>query len=635
MSGRGRGGGGRGAYYKARYGGGGRGRGSNAHNESSEQHASAPPQHSRQTKDWQQLESTLRSIDGAQYGAYKQLLGQYIHSNPRFTLSVDHVQGDAYAAPSRIRVIVPWKETGLPDHYLDSDIRRIALCDFVSRVAGTIIQTKHLDQSVSGTNGGWSGPKGGAFAFCRPGQEILPRTSAMISGNDSIELRLAVSLPAAGRTVLGQAAHKILSTNLTDLIQQSLFHGNLDQKKLAQHVQSAENQDSLRQQLSKMGLIALIANGSILPRASGASQAPMDSAQAIPFQSPKNLEVTITTAAGAVYTGMGIPRGVTLLTGGGFNGKSVLLEALERGVYNHIPGDGREAVVTDPSTVKITAEDGRSVSKTDISPFIAALPGGKDTKAFSTEDASGSTSMAANIQEALEVGCETLLIDEDSSATNLLVRDARMQALIRNEPITPLISKARALYTELGVSTVIVIGGLGDWLAVADRVILLDSYIPRDITSEAQRVVEQFPSEVVQDDHYGSIPRRQLKVDLSGLRTPFAARKTFIALSSQVKDAVDDPSRAESGVDLGGLEQIVEIGQTRTIAVLLQQVAALTEREALTMEEILQKLKQYVGVEETLPMDLVGGELVAVRRFEIAAALARIRGMALRVDVGQ
>jgi hypothetical protein len=363
----------------------------------------------------------------------------------------------------------------------------------------------------------------------------------------------------------------------------------------------------------------------------------MDSTHAVPFRSPKNLEVTITTTSGATYTGMGIQRGVTLLTGGGFNGKSVLLEALERGVYNHIPGDGREAVVTDPSTVKITAEDGRSVSKADISPFIAQLPGGKDTTAFSTEDASGSTSMAANIQEALEVGCKTLLIDEDSSATNLLVRDHRMQALIRNEPITPLISKARALYNDLGVSTVIVIGGLGDWLAVADRVILLDSYIPRDITPEARAVVEKFPSVVTQDEHYGSIPKRpkrQLKVDLSGLRTPHATRKTFIALNSQVKDAVDDPSRAESGVVVGGLEKIVEIGQTRTIAILLQRVAALTQREALTMEEILERLGSVVGVEKSLPGgELVGGELVAVRRFELAAALSRVRGMALRVDV--
>lgn len=547
-------------------------------------------------------------------------------------LSVDHVQSDAYAAPSRIRVIVPWAETGLPKEYLDSEIKRIALCDFVSRVAGSIIQAKHLDQNVGSSNGGWSGPKGGAFSFCMPGQEILPRTSAMISGSESIELRLAVSLPAAGRTVLGQQAFTILSTNLVALTKGSLFHSQLDQGRLAQHIQSAEDQHSLRLQLKQNGLTAFLANGSILPRASGASQKPMDSQTAVLFKSPKEFEVTLATASGRRFTGMGIPNGVTLLTGGGFHGKSVLLAALELGVYNHIPGDGREAVVTEPNSVKVRAEDGRVVSKTDISPFISKLPAGKDTTVFSTEDASGSTSMAANIQEALEVGCTSLLIDEDCSATNLLVRDNRMQALIRNEPITPLISKARSLYDERGVSTIIVIGGLGDWLAVADRVVLMDSYIPKDITSEAKKVVQEFPSVVTQDKTYGSIPKRVLKLDLRATRSPFAPRKGFISMNPQVKDAVDDPSKAESGIDLNWLDQMVEIGQSRLLAVLLQKIATKTEAKALTFDEILRLMEDMIGVDKSLPTSLSGGDLVSVRRFELAAALSRIRGMALRVD---
>lgn len=527
---------------------------------------------------------------------------------------------------------MPWAETGLPNEYLDSEIRRVALCDFVSRIAGSIIQTKHLDHNVGNANGGWSGPKGGAFSFCMPGQEVLPRTSAMISGKESIELRLAVSLPAAGRTVLGQQAHTTLSTNLVALTKGSLFHSQLDQARLAQHIQSAENQHSLRLQLEENGLIAFLANGSILPRASGASQKPMDSRNAVPFQSPKEFEVTMKSASGTKFTGMGIPKGVTLLTGGGFHGKSVLLAALELGVYNHIPGDGREAVVTDPGSVKIRAEDGRVVSKTDISPFISKLPGGKDTTVFSTEDASGSTSMAANIQEALEVGCTTLLIDEDCSATNLLVRDNRMQALIRNEPITPLISKARSLYEERGVSTIIVIGGLGDWLAVADRVVLMESYKPQDITSEAKKVVQDFPSVVNQDETYGSIPKRVLKIDLRATRSPMASRKDFISMNPQVKDAVDDPSKAVNGIELGGLDQIVEIGQSRLLAVLLQRADSATATDAFTFEELLKQMQDLIDTDRPLPTSLVGGDLVAVRPFEFAASLSRIRGMALRVD---
>ncbi|KAF2173890.1 hypothetical protein M409DRAFT_16159 [Zasmidium cellare ATCC 36951] len=632
MSGRGRGGG-RGAYYKEKYGGGrGRGRGVSSSHEFNDSSPQSQQQRPGPPKDWQQLEYHLQGIDGQQYGAYKRLLGKYEHAGPRFTLSVDHVQGDAYAAPSKVRSIVPWSETGFPKEYLDSDVRRIALCDFVSRIAGSIIQAKHLDRNVGNSNGGWSGPKGGAFSICMPGTEILPRTSAVIAGGDSIELRFTVSLPAAGRTILGQQAYQILAVNLVEIVRKALLHANLDQQSLGRHIESAERQESLRSQLSKKGLIAFISNGAVLPRASGASQAPLSGASVVGFRAPAEMEVTLTSSDGQSFTGMGIPKGVTLLTGGGFHGKSTLLEALELGVYNHIPGDGREAVVTDPTAFKIRAEDGRGIASTDISPFIRNLPGGKSTTAFSTEDASGSTSMSANIQEALEAGCKTLLIDEDSSATNLLVRDQRMQTLIRNEPITPLISKVSALYNQHGVSTVIVIGGLGDWLAVANRIIAMDSYVPHDITEKAQGVVRQFPGTIMQDAAYGSLPKRSFRVDLQGLKSPFASRKRFIALRSQIKDAVDDPSQAESGVDLEGLDQIVEIGQSRTIAVLLQRIAGQTGARGLSLGELLKRLEMLIGVDKCSLASLEGGDLVAVRPLELAAALSRLRGAALQVD---
>ncbi|TKA47163.1 hypothetical protein B0A54_02641 [Friedmanniomyces endolithicus] len=440
-----------------------------------------------------------------------------------------------------------------------------------------MIRAKHLDQNVSG-GGGWSGPKGGAFNINSPGQEILPRTSAVTDGNDTIELRFTVSLPAAGRTVLGQQAYQILGVNLVELVEKSLVYANLDQEQLQLHVQTAENQQSLRHQLAEHNLTAFIANGSVLPRASGASETPMDSATVVPFKCPKDLKVELLRADGTEVSGMGVPRGVTLLTGGGFHGKSTLLEAIQLGVYNHVPGDGRELVVTDLKAVKIRAEDGRGVTSVDISPFISNLPGGKDTHHFTTDDASGSTSMAANIQEALEAGCKTLLIDEDSSATNLLVRDQRMQSLIRNEPITPLVAKARALYNHYGVSTIIVIGGLGDWLSVADLVIGLDSYVPRLLTTEAKSVVEKYPSNVQETPDYGSLPNRNLQVDLRGLRAPYAIRKHFIALKPEAKSAVDDPSEAEAGIDLSSLDQLVEIGQARTIAKLLQGIAQRTAK---------------------------------------------------------
>ncbi|KAI5364210.1 Putative ABC transporter, ATPase [Septoria linicola] len=632
MSGRGRG-----AYYRNLYGGRGRGRGSRNNNAAGDDGPAQQNSHeqgaiSGEPKSWQQLQHDLRSIDSQQYGAYKRLYGKYTHVGPRFTLSFDHIQGDSYAAPSRVRSIVPWLETGLPSEYLESDIRRIALCDFVSRVAGSIIQSRHLNENVGNGSGGWSGPKGGAFSICIGGQEILPRTSALITGRETIELRFTVALPAAGRSVLGQQAWQILGINLVDVVKQSLLLTNLDSKRLKKHVSSAEVQHSLRAQLRDRGLVSFIANGAILPRTSGAAQTPMSGAAVVPFQSPNECEVSLVDCNGKSHTGMGVPCGVTLLTGGGFHGKSTLLEAIELGIYNHVPGDGRELVVTDANSVKIRAEDGRSVCKTDISPYISQLPGGKDTTAFASEDASGSTSMAANIQEALEADCKALLIDEDSSATNLLVRDRRMEVLIRNEPITPLITKVRALYKRYGVSTVIVIGGLGDWLSVADTIIALDSYRPRYINSEVEKVLRQYPSSVTEDADYGTIPRRAFRVDLEGLRSPAAMRKKFITMSPQVKDAVDDPSRAESGIDLSGLDQIVEIGQSRSIAQLLLRVATLTGSEALSLAELVDRLDDCVGIHKPLPSKLVGGDQVAVRHFELGATLSRLRGLALRVD---
>ncbi len=297
---------------------------------------------------------------------------------------------------------------------------------------------------------------------------------------------------------------------------------------------------------------------------------------ATPFQSPSESEVTLQLPDGTAIKGMGIPRGITLLTGGGFHGKSTVLEALELGVYDHRPGDGRELVVTNPTAVKIRAEDGRSVTKTDISPFISTLPGGKDTTRFSTDDASGSTSMASSIQEALEVGSKLLLIDEDSSATNLLVRDQRMQVLIKKEPITPFVSKARSLFTDHGVSTIIVIGGLGDWLSVADNVIAMDEYVPHAVTVEAEAVVKQYPSMVNESARYGTLPNRSMQINFSGFRSPYAPRKDFIALRPQTRDAVANPAENESGIDLGGIDQLVEVGQSRMIATLLEKLAEKT-----------------------------------------------------------
>lgn len=233
--------------------------------------------------------------------------------------------------------------------------------------------------------------------------------------------------------------------------------------------------------------------------------------------SPASLSITIQTPNSGTVSGMGIPKGVTLIVGGGYHGKSTLLRALEIGVYNHVPGDGRERVVSNPSAVKIGAEDGRRIEKVNISPFINNLSFGKNTQAFSSENASGSTLQAANIIESLEIGASVILIDEDTSATNFMIRDHRMQELVskEKEPITPFIDKVRHLYTDCGVSTILAIGGAGDYFDVADYVICMVEYTPRDVTGDAKRITDKFVSERISEGgtSFGRILERIPLVD--------------------------------------------------------------------------------------------------------------------------
>ena len=325
-------------------------------------------------------------------------------------------------------------------------------------------------------------------------QEILERTACRLDPKSGdIILRMEIGFPANGRTINAKELEKILFNFVPECVKASLFYKNVDAKRLRSIIDLAEDQQYIREQLSKMGLCAFVANGSILPRESGISPRPMKGG--VSFQSPEELEVTMELPHKGKITGMGIKKGITLIVGGGYHGKSTLLKALELGVYNHIQGDGREYVITDDTAMKIRAEDGRSIQKTDISMFINDLPNGKDTAGFCTEDASGSTSQAANVVESIEAGTSLLLIDEDTSATNFMIRDELMQRVIHRdmEPITPFIERIKELYEDYGISTVIVAGSSGAYFHIADSIIQMDRYVPKDITGYAKKEAESFP----------------------------------------------------------------------------------------------------------------------------------------------
>ena len=431
-----------------------------------------------------ELRALLERIDHRGYPAYKDTKGEY--GFPGYVLSSDHVQGDPFAAPSRVSLRIPGKTAGFPQELYGEKHRRIMLQDYLLRQFARQIDAFSFKAHGSG--------KSGLMSVSRCGQEILERTACRITGQDgSIEVRMEIGFPANGRTVNSGELRKILFEFLPACVEKSFLYRNLRHEILEKNAHLADDQRAIRQQMKERGLVVFVADGSVLPRESGVSQRPMK--DAVLFQAPGSLAVELALPHRGKLRGMGIPQGITMIAGGGYHGKSTLLEAIERGVYDHIAGDGREYVMTEESAVKIRAEDGRSIRNVDISMFITNLPGGKDTHAFYSEDASGSTSQAANVIEACEAGSSLLLIDEDTSATNFMVRDELMQRVISRdkEPIVPFLERVRPLYEEQGVSTILVAGSSGSYFHKADRIIQMDQYRPVDITELAKREAEAFP----------------------------------------------------------------------------------------------------------------------------------------------
>lgn len=432
-----------------------------------------------------ELRDLLRRIDRRSYPAYKDARGEY--SFPGYALSIDHVQGDPFASPSKLSIRVSGKTAAFPKEMYCEEHRRIALQDELTRLFGR--ETMRFSKSRG------SG-KSGSISVSRCSQEVLERTACAVSPDTGdILVRFEVGFPAYGRTINSGELERILFDFLPECVKNSLMCKNLDSKRLRSVMELADDRKYIRDMLPKLGLCAFVANGSVLPRESGVSPRPMK--DGVRFVSPKELEVTLELPHRGKLTGMGIRKGITLIVGGGYHGKSTLLKALEAGVYDHISGDGREYVITDPTAMKIRAEDGRSIKKTDISMFINDLPNGKDTAGFTTEDASGSTSQAANVIEAIEAGSSTLLIDEDTSATNFMIRDELMQRVIHRdmEPITPFIDRIRELYERFGISTIIVAGSSGSYFRVADSIIQMDRYVPKNITEYAKSEAERFSVE--------------------------------------------------------------------------------------------------------------------------------------------
>ena len=561
------------------------------------------------------LRQLLYQINRKSYPAYKQTRGTYAF--PGYVLGIDHVQGDPFAAPSKVSVRVNPRQAGFPQELYHSPETRIALQDHLIRLFHREIDRFNFRAKGSGKSGLIS------ISHCR--QEVLDRTACQIQPETGeVRIRLEVGFPANGRTINSTELTRILFEFLPVCVRESLFYKNLNARELREVRDLAEDQAYIRSELSKRNLTAFVANGSVLPRESGVSPRPMKGA--VPFLSPASLEVTLTLPHKGELTGMGIPRGITLIVGGGYHGKSTLLKALELGVYNHIAGDGREYVITENDGVKIRAEDGRSIKKTDISMFINDLPNRKDTAAFYTEDASGSTSQAANVVEAMETGSRLLLIDEDTSATNFMIRDELMQRVIhRNqEPITPFIERVQWLSREKGISTILVAGSSGSYFHVADTIIQMDHYKPMDITAFARQEAAAFPS---------ITPSAPKKTQPDFDRKPKPDRSFNEDRKVKMKSlGTDGISVNHETIELRYLEQLVDPEQVNALSAIVRysQIHLLDGRK--TMQQIVAMLQEILktgGLDALAEGASVSSPMALPRTQEIFACLNRYRSLKL------
>ncbi len=563
-------------------------------------------------KNLEDLKKELYRIDGKSYKLYRDLEGEYNFGN--YTLSIDYVQGDPFASPSRIRVIVNQNVAKFPKKLFDNKNKNTAVSDYL---------TREFYSNINRCDGKFFGSgKSGLIAISKCPQEILNRTSIIID-EDKIEARFYIGFPARGRSILSRELEKILYNIIPNIVLNSLIYKNIDSKKLISRINLVEDQEHIRMELQNGGLVAFVANGSMLPRESGISAKALKNGEV--FVSPKELEVEFETQSKGIIKGMGIKKGVTLIVGGGYHGKSTLLKALELGVYNHIEGDGREFVITERSALKIRAEDSRVVNKTDISLFISNLPNEKDTVEFYTENASGSTSQAANIIEGMESKSKVFLIDEDTSAANFMVRDDLMQKLVskEKEPITPFIEIVRPLYKQKDISTIMVVGSCGDFFDVADSVIQMDNYEAKDVTKEAKALSK------------GNIIKRinetNLKIDVAFDRVVRAGSIECGEKGVNIKTiGLDTININKEYIDLKSVEQLVDNEQVNAIGSIMKWAEANIMNKGLNFENMVNNIICEIEKKGLISMERIkggNGSLAMPRKQEIMAAYNRYRNL--------
>ena len=561
------------------------------------------------------LKYKLESINEKDYGAYQSLKGEYDYS--QFKLLIDQIPKDPYAPPHTgiYRVIVKNNFINQFNYIFNTKISEIAFRDFLAR--------NFYNATVKNSKGRRGTGNSGIITIAKPGQAILERNSVIVN-KEIIEVRFFIGLPANERKINSQICQVMLFEELPEIIALALFPENLDMRSLEQHIKTAEDAEYIRSRLESLNLVAFIADNSILPRKSGITDEPLDRNKVFPFKSPESLRVEIDLPHSGKTKGMGIPKGITLIVGGGYHGKSTLLNAIEMGIYNHIPGDGREKCISDFSTIKIRAYNGRYIEKVDISTFINHLPLQKNTTQFSTDNASGSTSQAASIMEAIEVGTNVLLMDEDTCAANFMIRDQKMQKLVEkdDEPITTFIDKVESLYSNKGISTILVSGGIGDYFDVSNIVIQMKNYNPIDVTGKAHEISRSTSNKRLCEgkEHQISVNERAPVKDCINPYNNYNKKSVYSTEINRI-------NFGKNIIDLTDLEQLIELSQTKAIAEAILHINKYFDGK-MPLKEIIHKLMSDI---EKNGLDILNnkasGYFAGFRGLELAFAINRLRAL--------
>mgnify|MGYP001204382996 CR=1 FL=1 len=556
----------------------------------------------------QELLNQITPLDGKGYKTYKNLQGKSF-SFGLFQMTFNHVQGDPFAAPSRLSIKVELASAGFSNSHYNSPLRKLALEDYLLREVD-----RHVQQCRGKVKG--SG-RSGEVAVQSPGQKII-RRSGMHIKDDSMTLTLFAGLPGDGRRVLAEECTRLFSEILPPVWEESLLAKSLDMNQVQRALDTLEDYSALSQLLAQNHWASFVADGSLLPRASGVSDLPLKKGGVI-FSAPEELSAEVHLPHSGKVRGMPISLGITLIVGGGFHGKSTLLKAIQDAVYPHVAGDGRECIATQPTAVKIRAEDGRSVQPINVSGFMDNLPLIPSTENFSTVSASGSTSQAVNILEAIEADSSLLLMDEDTCATNFMIRDARMQALITSneEPITPLVDRIGELYKDFGVSTLLVMGGSGDYFDSADQIIAIESFQPRLVTARAKQIVQDNPGSRKTETNW-PLPKVQTRTrNLSAL--DFSRGKKPCVIQTQKLISL---ILGRTEIDVRYVEHLVEPGQLELCGWILKQLKDRQEKDpSLSNRDGIKIILETIENGELESFAPFNNGLLALPRFQDAMAI--------------